>query len=316
MDTTTHKNTAAAATTNMPTMMTTGNYDMKKIDGWHLKVEKNVVQAEYDDLPKQSSRSQNTDAELLNIPQRTWSSWIQNGSIIIEKEKKDDTVVADAAPETRKRPAMNTDEIWTKKQCHLRAKAAFESSEEHYKKVCDLSFVAITKFETVLDTGNKAVETARKALETARTEFKTVVDTGKKALETARTGVFATCKMVKSAESLRETLNADMKVAKLTYEDSERDLGVIDIDDPVAPIRANFDELRRTCSVRDEKQKKTKRNVHVVTIIDTRVMWTLQNLDKPTDRNEYLKSLQQKSIKIKWEHGKEELVEVSSIYFD
>eukprot|EP00751_Fragilariopsis_kerguelensis_P024328 CAMPEP_0170871532 /NCGR_PEP_ID=MMETSP0734-20130129/25912_1 /TAXON_ID=186038 /ORGANISM="Fragilariopsis kerguelensis, Strain L26-C5" /LENGTH=489 /DNA_ID=CAMNT_0011250915 /DNA_START=766 /DNA_END=2235 /DNA_ORIENTATION=+ len=103
-ETTMHKKRTAAATTtptttttatNMPTMMTTGNYEMKKIKGWHKTVTKDVVQTEYDALPTQSSRSQNTLAELLNIPQRTLSTWIQNGSII-ENEKKVDTVVAAA----------------------------------------------------------------------------------------------------------------------------------------------------------------------------------------------------------------------------
>jgi len=67
----------------MPTMMTTGNYEMKKVKGWHKKVTKDVVQAEYDALPKQALRSQSQLAKLMNIPLCTLNEWIRFGSIIV-----------------------------------------------------------------------------------------------------------------------------------------------------------------------------------------------------------------------------------------
>merc|ERR1712161_62831 len=70
-----HATTATTSTTMvaMPTMMTTGNYEMKKVKGWHKNVTKDVVQKEYDALPKQALRSQPQLAELMNIPRCTLS---------------------------------------------------------------------------------------------------------------------------------------------------------------------------------------------------------------------------------------------------
>merc|ERR1712238_128073 len=80
-----HATTATTSTTMvaMPTMMTTGNYEMKKVKGWHKNVTKDVVQKEYDALPKQALRSQPQLAELMNMPRCTLSEWIRFGSLIV-----------------------------------------------------------------------------------------------------------------------------------------------------------------------------------------------------------------------------------------